>query len=128
MTNEDLAHHWKVSLNKVKNISDTINRLYSVALDSDPDSNVWNVVLRANDGKNDYTLMEEGTNFTDKNKAIIQGTHWAQQIKMTPGQAELMDLPEDAFLALQPIAGYEQAIKQKLESSRKNIRQNYQHD
>ncbi|MBR6231586.1 MAG: hypothetical protein IKQ99_00625 [Alphaproteobacteria bacterium] len=60
MTNEELAEHWKVSPNDAKNISNIINYLYSVELTSKHKipSDVWQVVLRANDGKNNYISME----------------------------------------------------------------------
>ena len=118
MTNEELAQHWKTSLKEVKNISNIVNYLYSVELIS-PHKGIWNVVLRANDGKNNYILMEEGTAFTDKKQAIIQGTHWAQQMKMSSGQAELMGIPKDAFLSLNPINGYEKAVKAQFRSPKK---------
>ena len=112
MTNEELAQHWNISLREVQNISNIINYLYSVELISEHEvSDIWKVVLRANDGRRNYILMEEGTSFSDKELAVIYGTHWARKIKMTPGQAKLMGVPEDAYLALRPINGYDEIQK-----------------
>ena len=130
MTNEELAQRWNVSLNDAKNISNIINYLYSVELVSKHknSSDIWQVVLRANDGKNNYISMEEGTDFYDKNQAIIIGTHWARQIKIPFGQARLMGVPEDAFVAINPINGYYRAIEQQCYSIRKTIHSNRQYD
>ncbi len=130
MTNEELAEHWKVSPNDAKNISNIINYLYSVELTSKHKipSDVWPVVLRANDGKNNYISMEEGTDFYDKNQAIILGTHWARKIKIPFGQAKLMGVPEDAFLAINPINGYHQAIEQQCDLIRRTVHLNRQYD
>lgn len=129
MTNEELAQHWKVSLKEAQNISDIINHQYSVDLVPvhGETSDFWQVVLRAYDGRNHYILMEEGTRFYDKSQAIVLGTHWAQKIKISDGQADLMGVPKDAFLAINPINGYNQAIEQQT-SARKTICPDRQHD
>ena len=122
MTNEELAQHWNISLEEVKNISNIINYLYSVELIPEHEaSDIWKVVLRANDGRRNYILMEEGRSFSDKKQAIICGTKWAQNIKMTPGQAKLMGVPEDAYLTLRPIDGYQEIKEKHFSSSAKKI-------
>ena len=122
MTNEELAQHWNIPLREVINISNIINYLYSVELISEHKfSDIWKVILRANDGRKNYILMEEGTCFSDKEQAIIHGTQWAQKIKMTPGQAKLMGVPEDAYLTLRPIKGYQEIKEKYFSSSAKKI-------
>ena len=130
MTNEELAMHWKVSLKDVRNISNIINYQYSVELISGRENseNVWQVVLRANDKENDYILMEEGSNFSDKDQAIVQGTRWARSIKMTPGQAQLMGVPVDAFLSLNPIKGYQEVVRKFMRPVKRKILNTHPHD
>ena len=130
MTNEELAQHWNLSLREVKNISNIINYLYSVELVSKCRnfSKFWEVVLCANDGKKDYILMEEGNHFSDKEQAIVYGTHWARNIKMTRGQAELMGIPKDAFRILRPINGYNQIIERLYHPTKKNVYTSRQRD
>ena len=113
MTPEELAMHWKTSLENVKKISNIVNYLYYAAViqGNKETSNTWKAVLYAYDGKKNYVLMEEGRNFSDKDQAIVQGTKWAQNIKISSGQAKLMGFPEDAHMALRPIVGYEKALQ-----------------
>ena len=114
MTNEELAKHWEVSLGEVNRISDFINKRY--ALDVIPvvdDSlKLWQGVMYAHDSQNKYILMESQDKFASRDQAIL---HWTKQIKnmkLTPGQAKLMKVPEDAFQVIKPVEGYERVLEQ----------------
>ena len=109
MIREKLAKHWNISREEVAHISDQINGLYSVRLRPKRKDfcDGWEVVLLAFDGKNWYTSMEMEEVFFERDQAILHGSQWARKIKMSKGQAEQMGLPEDAFLTLKPIDGYQ---------------------
>ena len=127
MSPEELAKHWNVSLSEVQRISGFINSCYSVGIvpRTEDFCDVWKVILYAYDPRNKYVLMEDEGSYPDKVQAIIHGSRWAQNIKMTSGQAKNMGVPADAFLSLKPIEGYEGARKTFLSAfkKKKNIRQ-----
>ena len=111
MNLKELAKHWNVSQGEAERISEYVNSRYSAGIVSKTEDfcDGWKVLLYAYDHQNKYILMEDEGSFPDKHQAIIHGTRWAQNIKMTPGQAKIMGVPEDAFLALKPIEGFEKA-------------------
>ena len=114
MTNEKLVKHWKISLGEVKRISDFINKRYELDVIpvTDGSLKLWQGVMYAYDPKNKYILMESQDKFASRDQAIL---HWMKQVKNTklsPGQAKLMGVPEDAFQVIKPIEGYERVLEQ----------------
>jgi len=129
MTNEELANHWGISLKEVQRISDFVNAHYSVRLVPKMENGheKWDVKLFAFDGKNWYISTEMPKTFSNKKQAIIQGSRWAQNMKLFPNQAKQMDggIPVDAYLALKPIDGCENVCKKSLT---RNVVKTYQRD
>ena len=97
MTLQELANHWEVSPKEAAEIVEFMNKRYSLEV-RPVSKNTWKWVLYAYDPRNKYLLMEPKQLFSTTADAI----RTAQGMKMTPGQAKLMGVPMDAWLALTP--------------------------
>ena len=118
MTPKQLAMHWKVSDSEAENIFEFINKSYQ--LDVVPlkeDSQIlWRGVMYAYDPRNKYILRESKEKYISRDQAIF---HWTNQIcrQLIPAnQARQMrhgcGVPIDAYLALNPVEGYDRVIEQ----------------
>ncbi|MGN0919937.1 MAG: hypothetical protein ACI4OR_04205 [Alphaproteobacteria bacterium] len=119
MTPKQLAQHWHISEAEAQEISDFINRFYQldVVPVSGKNQTLWQGVMYAYDPDHKYTLMESDKKFTNRERAILNWTNQMQHYKIPVGQARQMrcgqGVPTDVYLALNPVAGYEQ-IAQKI--------------
>lgn len=104
MTNEELAAHWKVSLDEVQSISDYMNKIYSMHVGKNKkDGLFYGLIYRMDEKHGPMLSLSSQQGFNTPAEAASFLNDVCDRIQMPEVRAGLMNVPTDAYKALKKI-------------------------
>ncbi len=104
MTNEELAAHWKVSLEEAQSISDYMNKTFSMHVGkSKQDGLFYGLIYRIDERHGPMLTMSSKQGFDTPKEAADFMNETCDKMEIPAMRAKLMNVPVDAYKALKKI-------------------------
>ena len=112
MTNEELAQHWKISLDEVKSISDFMNKTYSLHVGKNKKNGLFYGLMYRMDKKHGPLLtISSSQGYKTAIEAAVFFNETFDTIQMPEMHAKMLGVPVDAYKTLKKIDVNSYAIK-----------------
>ena len=104
MTHEELAKHWNISLEEVKNISDFMNKNYFLCVGKNKKSGLYHgLIYKVNEKHGPMLALSSKQGFINALEASDFINNACDIIEMPDERAKLMQVPADAYKTLEKI-------------------------
>ena len=120
MTDEELAKHWNTSLSEVKSIADYMNKNYYLCVGkSRKDGLFYGLMYRMDERHGPMLAVSTQQGFKTAKEAAIKFNKACDVMEMPEMRAKMMNVPADAYKALEKIDISVYTSKEKTFNSRK---------